>query len=238
MDKAIFLINMVLRHEGGFVDDPNDSGGFTYRGISRRYNPDWAGWDIVDAHLPLKYNQIIDDAELENLVIQKYEESYYLPLKIDQVDSLMISAHLMCHGVNAGLSSAAKLIQRSVNEVYGAGISVDGVLGNASLEYINNPEKEQELVDVFIEKRKEFYRNIVERKPSQEKFLNGWLNRVDGTTETVLAAQNNVGGDQTILYADTDFRGGYGYGMGRGGGAFMQVIMGLIQLITRLFRRR
>ncbi len=34
--------------EGGYVFDPDDAGGETYKGISRRFNPSWGGWDKID----------------------------------------------------------------------------------------------------------------------------------------------------------------------------------------------
>ena len=40
----------LLIKEGGYVHDSDDSGGETYRGISRRYNPTWEGWDIIDTY--------------------------------------------------------------------------------------------------------------------------------------------------------------------------------------------
>ena len=35
-------------NEGGWVNDPNDIGGETYRGISRKFNPKWNGWSVID----------------------------------------------------------------------------------------------------------------------------------------------------------------------------------------------
>ena len=37
-----------MGHEGGYVDDPADKGGETYKGIARRYNPGWGGWKQID----------------------------------------------------------------------------------------------------------------------------------------------------------------------------------------------
>lgn len=34
--------------EGGYVNDKDDAGGETYRGISRKYNPTWQGWTMID----------------------------------------------------------------------------------------------------------------------------------------------------------------------------------------------
>ena len=36
-----------MGHEGGYVHDPDDAGGETYKGISRRYHPGWEGWKVV-----------------------------------------------------------------------------------------------------------------------------------------------------------------------------------------------
>ena len=38
----------VVKVEGSYVCDSDDSGGETYKGISRRYNPKWEGWPIID----------------------------------------------------------------------------------------------------------------------------------------------------------------------------------------------
>jgi hypothetical protein len=39
-----------LGNEGGYVDDPDDPGGETYKGVARNYNKSWPGWPIVDAY--------------------------------------------------------------------------------------------------------------------------------------------------------------------------------------------
>ncbi|MCL2029533.1 MAG: hypothetical protein FWG97_03875 [Deltaproteobacteria bacterium] len=33
--------------EGGYVDDPLDAGGETFRGISRKNHPKWPGWPLI-----------------------------------------------------------------------------------------------------------------------------------------------------------------------------------------------
>lgn len=35
--------------EGGYCFDPDDAGGETYKGISRKANPNWDGWISIDA---------------------------------------------------------------------------------------------------------------------------------------------------------------------------------------------
>jgi lysozyme family protein len=47
-DKAKKIIEFTLRNEGYYVNDKDDSGGETYRGISRVNFPKWAGWAIEE----------------------------------------------------------------------------------------------------------------------------------------------------------------------------------------------
>ena len=164
------IISKTLETEGGYVNDPSDSGGETYCGIARNSNPNWQGWKIVDAHKPLKWNQKIQDSELEQLVIEIYDSKYYQPIKADKIDSDMIRTHLYDMGVNAGT---------------GVTIATDGVIGNITLTYTNNKAKLNELVNEFINQRRLYYQDLVKRKPTNQKFLKGWLNRVDITTEFV-----------------------------------------------------
>ena len=35
--------------EGGYVNDHDDAGGETYLGISRKNNPNWSGWKLIDS---------------------------------------------------------------------------------------------------------------------------------------------------------------------------------------------
>lgn len=179
------IISKTLETEGYYVNDKLDSGGETYCGIARNSNPNWKGWKIVDAHKPLKWNQKIQDSELERLVIEIYDSKYYQPIKADRIDSDMIRTHLYDMGVNAGTGAAVKLLQKAINKVYGVTIATDGAIGNITLTYTNNKAKLNELVNEFINQRRIYYQDLVKRKPTNQKFLKGWLNRVDITTEFV-----------------------------------------------------
>lgn len=185
MIKKKAIISKTLETEGGYVNDPSDSSGETYCGIARNSNPNWKGWKIVDAHKPLKWNQKIQDSELEQLVIEIYDSKYYQPIKADKIDSDMIRVHLYDMGVNAGTGAAVKLLQKAINKVYGVTIATDGAIGNITLTYTNNNAKLNKLVNEFINQRKIYYQDLANRKPTNQKFLKGWLNRVELTTDFV-----------------------------------------------------
>lgn len=180
-NKAIKLIKMVLKSEGFYGKVADDAGGETYCGISRAANPKWEGWKIIDKHKPLKYNQKINDTTLDHLIEDFYYQKFYLPMKIGQIDCFCIAGHLFCQGVNSGISTAVKLLQKTINKVYKVSISVDGKIGDKTLSYVNNT-KASELKQEFINQRNAFYKNLTVKKPSQKKFLNGWLNRVKSTS--------------------------------------------------------
>ena len=179
------IINKTLETEGGYANVAGDAGGETYCGIARNSNPKWEGWKIVDTYKPLKWNQRIPNTELERLVIEVYDTKYYQLIKADKIDSDMIRVHLYDMAVNAGTGAAVKLLQKSINKIYGVTIATDGAIGNITLTYTNNKAKLKELINELINQRREYYRNLVKVKPSNMKFLQGWLNRVDITIKFV-----------------------------------------------------
>ena len=176
------LINMILQHEGNFAFLPDDKGGMTYKGIARNCNPKWEGWEIIDEHLPLKHNQEIKSSKLDNLVIEFYIKKFYKPCKIEEINNFLLSGHIICHAVNCGIRPTIKLLQKTINKVYQTEISVDGKIGKKTLEYCCKEDKIEKLIQQFIIERNAFYTKITKNKPSQKKFLKGWLNRVKNTT--------------------------------------------------------
>lgn len=223
-ERAIKLIDMILSHEGGYSSGnekqtKGDKGKETYCGISRVYNPKWEGWKIIDKHKPIKYNAKIKDANLEASVKQYYYTTYYYPLKCGQFDSLMIAGHLFCHGVNAGIKTSAKLLQKAINNVYKVNTTVDGIIGNTTLKYANGSK--MKLVETeFIRQRKLYYKNLTIKNPSQKKFLNGWYNRVDKTTK--------VCGNSSISVLFTSITNG----------GFLQKLLSFIFDLLQLFNKK
>lgn len=187
------LIDMVLRHEGGYVNNKLDKGKETYCGISRAFHPNWEGWSIIDAHKPLKTNQKLDNTLLQNYVYKFYLDKFYNPIKIDNIDNMLIAGHLFCHAVNAGQINAVKIIQKAINTTYNTNIVIDGKIGCITLSWLNKPEKQSDLITEIIKLRKTYYENIVKNKPSQSIFLKGWLNRVNATTAYCTATPKQLG---------------------------------------------
>lgn len=112
---------LVVKHEGSYVCDSDDSGGETYKGISRRYNPDWKGWDIVDKYKrnyrgkPL--SKVLDsDNELELMVRNLYKDKYWDIFELDNIPSQTIAYQMFDTCVNCGSAAAIRFAQASLGE--------------------------------------------------------------------------------------------------------------------------
>lgn len=105
--------------EGGYVNDPDDNGGETYRGISRKFNHTWQGWKMIDAYK--KYykvgskefkSKLNNDIQLQKLVYDKYKHSYWDIFELDDVPSQRVAYLLFDTNVNCGPNATIKFAQR------------------------------------------------------------------------------------------------------------------------------
>lgn len=160
-----------LPHEGWYSNVEGDNGGETYAGISRKNFPKWKGWEIVDAHKPLKWNQKIEDQQLDKMIaafyrVEKWNKVYGENIRDQGVASFLFDWH-----VNSGYH-AVEALQKII------GAQVDGVMGSRTVTATNNYIG-GDLLQKLIAARKAFVKAIVNRKPTQEKFLAGWNARID-----------------------------------------------------------
>lgn len=107
----------VILAEGGYVNDPDDAGGETYLGISRKNNPKWAGWRIID-NIKKKYgtknitSRLKKDAALNNSAKLIYKQKYWDVLELDDIPSQGIAHQLFDTCVNCGKSAAIRIAQQ------------------------------------------------------------------------------------------------------------------------------
>jgi lysozyme family protein len=148
------FVTRLLKLEGGYVNDPNDAGGETKYGISKRAYP-----ELNIKTLTPEYAKSI------------YWEDYYQPLNIPAIVDDRIAWQIFDFGVNAGVKESAKTIQKIV------GANCDGKIGPKTMNLINLFEDEYPLYIHFISERLKHYLLITDRKPKQIKFLKGWMLR-------------------------------------------------------------
>lgn len=148
------IIGVVLKHEGGYVNDPKDPGGETKYGISKRAYPD------------------VDIKGLTEVEAKKiYKKDYWDRAKVDTVSKDLKHIYFDM-AVNMGRGRAVKILQEAANGKNKNKIDVDGGLGPATRRALEGVELER--VRAY---RVKYYANLVERKSDLEKFYFGWFRR-------------------------------------------------------------
>lgn len=149
-------LKVIIKHEGGYVNDPLDPGGETKYGISKRAFP---------------------NLDIKNLTVEQASEIYYtkywLPMNLTNISNELLKLHLFDMGVNAGTKTTIKLLQEML------GIIQDGIIGNNTIEAINDWKRD--IASDYADARKGYYLRLVKNKPKLSKFLKGWFNRVNNT---------------------------------------------------------
>ena len=147
------IIEKVLEHEGGYVNDPKDLGGETKYGITKRFYPELNIKELTKE----KAKQI-------------YKDDYWDKNRVESLPQELWHIFFdMC--VNMGRRTAVKILQRAANSK-GKNIDVDGGIGPATLKAIQNVSLDR--VRAYRVLR---FANLVIKKPEQEKFWLGWFRR-------------------------------------------------------------
>jgi len=145
----------------GYVNDPLDRGGETKFGVAKNANPDlnitlltWAGAQEV------------------------YFKMYWLAAKCDAVNQLSPRLAVLHFdgAINHGVGRASKFLQRAIR------VTEDGSIGPGSLKALNTALfqiGELSLCGIICDIRQDFYSEIIQRNPSQERFRNGWMRRIN-----------------------------------------------------------
>jgi len=109
-------IKRILQHEGGYVNDPKDNGGETYKGISRKNWPKWTGWAFVDhaKKTPGFEKQLNANVQLQDSVISFYKREFWDKIGGDMIASQTISNNLVDAAVNEGIRPAVKRAEKIV----------------------------------------------------------------------------------------------------------------------------
>ena len=162
MSRFNISLQRILKHEGGFVNDPLDSGGITNLGVTKRV------WEEFVGHP-------VSEADMRNLTVEKvsrlYKQRYWDRVQADKLPK-GVDYVVFDFAINAGVGRAIKTLQSTV------GSTPDGIIGNRTLARINAMDA-KELVQQYSDARVDFYQGIVARKPDQVRFIRGWLNRVE-----------------------------------------------------------
>ncbi|MBW1702152.1 MAG: hypothetical protein JRJ69_07695 [Deltaproteobacteria bacterium] len=178
--------------EGGYVFDPDDAGGETYKGISRRFNPSWKGWDRVDEikranSRKKKFDKVFEqDESLQEEVLLFYKEAYWDKFWGDEIPVQEIAEELFDTGVNMGVRRAVGFLQEGLNLLNRnqrnyTDIVEDGLFGKNTLKVLMaylEIDDVSYLLKVMNILQGMHYIEYMRKSPTQEKYARGWLKRV------------------------------------------------------------
>jgi lysozyme family protein len=160
---------LMLKSEGGYVNNPADPGGMTNLGVTKATWENWVG-------------RASDENEMRSLTPEKVEPMYKkkfwdavrgdeLPVGLDYL--------LFDYAVNAGAGRSIKTLQSAV------GVTPDGGFGPLTMAAVQ-AIKPQDLIERFSQAKEDFYRSL----NTFNVFGKGWLNRV---ADVKLKANSMVG---------------------------------------------
>jgi hypothetical protein len=163
-------LELVLKSEGGWVNNPKDPGGMTNLGVTKRV------WEEYTGHES-------DEKEMRGLTPEKvaplYEQRYWRPTYCEVLprglDFLVFSM-----GVNGGPGRAVKLLQQSI------GCVPDGIVGNATMALIKQSNV-ADLIAKYSDTRRVYYESL----KTFPVFGKGWIARVDREESEALNMAKN-----------------------------------------------
>lgn len=167
MKTAIFalVVNMILNHEGGYVNNPRDPGGETKFGISKATYP----------HLNIKS---LTREQAKDI----YYRDFWLKYKINEIPGKFTAAKVMDIFVQFNPKTAATIIQKAINflEDECDGVKVDGIYGvNTRLALVRCHRRVGDEVMACAISGFHFARYVdrVQESPKSKAFVGGWTRR-------------------------------------------------------------
>jgi len=169
MASFVLAYPAVLKIEAGYVNDPNDPGGETNFGITKRDHP---------------------DEDIKNLTKERaiaiYKAKYWDPLRLDFINDQEIADKLLDMSVNLGTETTAMRLQRALNyTLVGRPVIIDGDIGPQTLAAINalarvaaiGPDLETLGLALRAYHAARYIELVEGPDPRFDTFAKGWLRR-------------------------------------------------------------
>lgn len=166
MANSSKLIPFILQWEGGFVNDPDDLGGATNKGIT------------IGAFTEYKKRKgqkapTVDD--LKNISDVEWHDVfkslYWDRWKADEIKNQSV-ANILVDWVWASGSHGIKRPQRLL------GVKADGIVGKQTIAALNAMDAAT-LFKMIKDDRAKFIDEICKARPKNEKYRKGWMNRIN-----------------------------------------------------------
>lgn len=163
-------LNFLAKWEGGWSNDRADRGGATYCGVTQATYNAWL------RQQGRTFQDVREMTEEERLSL--YEEEYWDRAHCSDIPEPLCDV-VFDMAVNSGSVRAIRTLQLCL------GLPADGVWGPKTAQAVKELPgyRTHSLTQEYLDRRRDLYEEIVEHDPSQTKFLQGWLNRIDDLEE-------------------------------------------------------
>jgi len=158
-------IEFVLKMEGGHVNDPDDPGGETRYGISKRRYP----------HLDIKNLTLLEAKRI-------YRHDFWDPCKCDDLPR-EFAISLFDMAVNMGISKAIRTLQVSLR------LKDDGIVGPITIAQAHGSDELG--LKRFLSERLINYHEIISKNTKLSKYARGWFYRVISLTILIARKRND-----------------------------------------------
>jgi lysozyme family protein len=162
------VLPIILKFEGGYVDDPTDPGGETNKGITMRTFQQ-CSQSLLGINPTSDNLKALTDSQAAII----YKANYWNPIQGDSYP-LQELANIVCDFYANAHTHATSLLQSVLNSL-GAKLTVDGSIGPASVEALTSLPNDQ-VYRAYKQGRIDYYTQLGHKYP---QFVKGWLNRVN-----------------------------------------------------------
>ncbi len=161
------IVSLTLKWEGGFVNDPDDLGGATNKGVTI---------GTYEAYCQKKGYPKPTIECLKNISDEQWKDIlktlYWDKWQADNINNQSI-ANILVDWIWASGAYGIKIPQKIL------GVPIDGIVGPKTIAAINSYPDQKELFDKIKQERIDFIERIVTNRPTNKKFKRGWLNRLN-----------------------------------------------------------
>ena len=168
LKNFVKCVERTLKWEGGFVDNPNDPGGRTNKGITQK---EYDRYRQEKAEATQDVKDISDDE-----VVEIYYNNYYLQVHSELFEAdIKVQWKVFDIGVNMGVSRAMRFVQTIIGTV------PDGQFGpNSQMKlaaYKLNSNWSSLMMQSLVNLQTQKYKDLATNNPKLQVFLKGWLRR-------------------------------------------------------------
>lgn len=161
------LVPHIIKFEGGFVNDPDDLGGATNRGVCYR---------TYKLYCSRKKRPVPTIEDLKNISDEEFSDilksMYWDACRADKIESQSVANAIVDWAWNSGTVTASKEVQKVL------GVTADGIIGNITLAAINS-RSPLPLFGAIKQARLAYIDKICVSRPANRKFMKGWFRRVE-----------------------------------------------------------